>query len=163
MALAAEREAEKAEVADESAEKGDNEGCQKQDRRRPGQLLRQEMPVSAAGKGGSQLSGIRDDAPSAEAHVDFREVSMCCNFGARQEVKQVHFHVLSREALAEKADEETESFEMEGRKACFSSRGNAYMDVADLACAAFVRKAFSEEKSRRPGGFSLIWRLGQWG
>ena len=102
-------------------------------------------------------------AAFAEAHVDFREVSMCCNFGARQEVKQVHFHVLSREALAEKADEETESFEMEGRKACFSSRGNAYMDAADLACAAFVRKAFSEEKSRRPGGFSLIWRLGQWG
>lgn len=102
-------------------------------------------------------------AAFAEAHVDFREVSMCCNFGARQEVKQVHFHVLSREALAEKADEETESFEMEGRKACFSSRGNAYMDAADLACAAFVGKAFSEEKSRRPGGFSLIWRLGQWG
>ena len=74
-------------------------------------------------------------AAFAEAHVDFREVSMCCNFGARQEVKQVHF----------------------------SSRGNAYMDAADLACAAFVRKAFSEEKSRRPGGFSLIWRLGQWG
>ena len=58
MALAAEREAEKAEVADESAEKGDYEGCQKQDGRRPGQLLRQEMPVSAAGKGGSQLGGI---------------------------------------------------------------------------------------------------------
>lgn len=97
-------------------------------------------------------------AAFVENQVDFKALSLCCNFGARQEVKQVHFHLLPREALAQKAGEETECHKIGERSVWLSTRGNVYMDSGDLACEEYVRKAFALGKERFPKGFSLIWR-----
>ena len=94
-----------------------------------------------------------------EENVRFDEVSLCCNYGCRQEVKQVHIHVLPKEMLAERKDETTDCMELEGRKAGFSSRSNIYMNAADLCCAEYVRKVFKEAHRRYLKGFSLIWQL----
>lgn len=96
-------------------------------------------------------------AAFAEAQVDFQQTSMCCNYGCRQEVKQVHFHVLPRESLPEKQGD-MRCLEADGRRSFFGGSGNIYMDSADLADREFVRKIFMEGKKEYPKGFSMIWR-----
>lgn len=97
-------------------------------------------------------------AAFVEQNVPFQEVSLCCNFGCRQDVKQVHFHVLPKESLAPGEDEETDWPEPEGRRAGFSRRGNACMSAGDLPAREYVEKVFAEAARRYPEGFSLIWQ-----
>lgn len=91
-------------------------------------------------------------------NVPFQEMSLCCNFGCRQDVKQVHFHVLPKASLALGEGEEADWLELEGRWAGFGRRGNAYMSAGDMPAREYVKKVFAEAARRHPEGFSLIWR-----
>ncbi len=91
-------------------------------------------------------------------NVSFDNVSLCCNYGVRQEVGQVHFHVMGKKALEAKDGAEIEECEINSRKAGFSSRGNIYVTGPDLSCADFLRDVIDEGKSRFPAGFSVIFK-----
>lgn len=90
-----------------------------------------------------------------ESQVCFREVSLCCNYGCRQEVKQVHVHVISKEKLAQKGDEELTLIKLGGQEAKFGSKGNVYMDAAGLPHMEYVRETFAEANRRYAKGFSI--------
>lgn len=91
-------------------------------------------------------------------NADFSQVSLCCNLGCRQDVGQVHFHLLPKDALREKPGEETETEPIAGWETGFSSRGCLYLAHQSLEDAAYLRQAVAQGKRRYPKGFSMIWR-----
>lgn len=97
-------------------------------------------------------------AAFAEENVPFQEVSLCCNYGCRQEVKQAHFHVLPKEQLALEEGGEADWLELGGWKAGLTRRGNACMDAGGLAAMGYARAVFAEAARRYPAGFSLLWQ-----
>ncbi len=94
----------------------------------------------------------------ANGYVSFDNVSLCCNYGVRQEVGQVHFHVMDKTALEPKEGDVIDCREIDSRQAGFSSRGNIYVDGADSSCTDFLRDVISEGKSEFPSGFSVVFR-----
>ncbi len=92
----------------------------------------------------------------AEDNISFDNVSLCCNYGIRQEVGQVHFHVMAKKSLEAKDGVKIEYCSIGPHRAGFSERGNIYVDRGDLRHTAFLRDLINEGKSGYPSGFSLI-------
>ncbi len=104
----------------------------------------------------------RDDDWSAFAgfvgeNVSFDEVSLCCNYGVRQEVGQVHFHVMEKKALQVKDGADVEEYSIGLRRVRFSARGNINIDRGDLPGTDFLRDVINEGKTKFPYGFSIIF------
>ncbi len=54
--------------------------------------------------------------------ISFADVSLCCNYGVRQEVGQVHFHVMDKMTLEPKDSAAVEYREINSRQAGFNER-----------------------------------------
>lgn len=92
-----------------------------------------------------------------EENLEFRNVSLCCNSGCRQEVNQVHFHVFSKNTLDKKEDEKVENCNISGHQVKFSERGNIYIKHEDLRCTEYLQTVVARGKIKYLKGFSLIF------